>query len=123
MATAEKPAAEPTKEKEVKKEEEEEDSDDDMPELETTGAPGEGKQSRAEKKSRKAMQKLGMKPVTGINRVTIKKSKTVRTSLSLLTPMIGDALCRFCLSSRSPRFSRAPLLTPTSFSVMRRSRT
>jgi len=81
MATAEKPAAaEPTKEKEIKKEgEEEEDSDDDMPELETAGAGGEegGKQSRAEKKSRKAMQKLGMKPVSGINRVTIKKSKTI----------------------------------------------
>lgn len=76
-ATAEK-AAEPTKEKEVKKDEEEEDSDDDMPELETAGAAGESKQSRAEKKSRKAMQKLGMKPVSGISRVTLKKSKTVR---------------------------------------------
>ena len=36
-----------------------------------------GKQSRSEKKSRKAMQKLGMKPVSNINRVTIKKSKNV----------------------------------------------
>lgn len=27
------------------------------------------------------MQKLGMKPVTGVSRVTIKKSKNVRTSL------------------------------------------
>eukprot|EP00965_Chrysotila_dentata_P056927 1889083-Pleurochrysis_carterae.AAC.1 len=33
------------------------------------------KQSRSEKKSRKAMQKLGMKPVPGIMRVTVKKSK------------------------------------------------
>jgi NAC domain len=37
-----------------------------------------GKQSRSEKKSRKAMQKLGMKPVPGVSRVTIKKSKNVR---------------------------------------------
>merc|ERR1712031_40024 len=42
---------------------------------------GEGgsrsKQTRSEKKSRKAMQKLGMKPVTGIMRVTVKKSKNI----------------------------------------------
>jgi len=37
-----------------------------------------GKQSRSEKKSRKAMQKLGMKPVPGVSRVSIKKSKNVR---------------------------------------------
>lgn len=33
--------------------------------------------NRAEKKSRKMMQKLGMKPVPGILRVTVKKSKNV----------------------------------------------
>lgn len=35
--------------------------------------------SRAEvkKKSRKAMLKLGMKPVTGVSRVTIKRTKNV----------------------------------------------
>lgn len=38
---------------------------------------GRNKQSRSEKKSRKAMQKLGMKPVAGIARVQIKKSKNV----------------------------------------------
>jgi nascent polypeptide-associated complex subunit alpha len=39
---------------------------------------GEGaKQNRSEKKSRKAMQKLGMRPVPGILRVTVKKSKNV----------------------------------------------
>lgn len=43
------------------------------------GGPG-GKQSRSEKKSRKAMQKLGMKPVPNITRVTIKKSKNVNSS-------------------------------------------
>lgn len=63
------------------------DSDDEMPELETpegeTGedggadAAGRGKQNRSEKKSRKAMQKLGMKPVPGIIRVTVKKSKNI----------------------------------------------
>lgn len=44
------------------------------------GQPGEGgrsKQSRSEKKSRKAMLKLGMKPITGVSRVTVKKSKNV----------------------------------------------
>merc|ERR1712188_199946 len=38
---------------------------------------GKGKQSRSEKKSRKAMAKLGMKPVPGIMRVTVKKSKNI----------------------------------------------
>ncbi|TQD85883.1 hypothetical protein C1H46_028583 [Malus baccata] len=35
------------------------------------------KQSRSEKKSRKAMLKLGMKPVTGVSRVTIKRTKNI----------------------------------------------
>ena len=39
---------------------------------------GDGKKSsRGEKKFKKAMTKLGMKPVTGINRVTIKKAKSL----------------------------------------------
>merc|ERR1712091_352064 len=56
-----------------------EDSDEDMPEMEDGDgeAGGKGKQSRSEKKSRKAMQKLGMKPVPGIIRVTVKKSKNI----------------------------------------------
>jgi nascent polypeptide-associated complex subunit alpha len=37
----------------------------------------DSKQNRNEKKSRKAMQKLGMRPVPGILRVTVKKSKNV----------------------------------------------
>merc|ERR1711966_413696 len=66
---------------EVRDDEEEEDStDDDMPEMED-GDDGEGKgrskQSRSEKKSRKAMQKLGMRPIPGIVRVTVKKSKNI----------------------------------------------
>uniref|UniRef100_A0A7S1TCE8 NAC-A/B domain-containing protein n=1 Tax=Compsopogon caeruleus TaxID=31354 RepID=A0A7S1TCE8_9RHOD len=38
---------------------------------------GEVKHSRAEKKSRKALQKLGLKLVTGVSRVTVKKSKNI----------------------------------------------
>eukprot|EP00937_MAST-01D_sp_MAST-1D-sp2_P002961 g2961.t1 len=62
------------------------DSDDEMPELEETTAAADGdaeesgkggKQNRSEKKSRKAMQKLGMRPVPGIVRVTVKKSKNI----------------------------------------------
>merc|ERR1712205_155581 len=57
-----------------------ESTDDDMPEMED-GEDGESKgrskQSRSEKKSRKAVQKLGMKPVPGIVRVTVKKSKNI----------------------------------------------
>ena len=36
---------------------------------------GEVKYSRAEKKSRKALQKLGLKTVSGVTRVTVKKNK------------------------------------------------
>merc|ERR1712205_78416 len=58
---------------------EEDSTDEDMPEMEEGegDASGKGKQSRSEKKSRKAMQKLGMKPVPGIVRVTVKKSKNI----------------------------------------------
>merc|ERR1712001_692895 len=38
---------------------------------------GKVKQNRQEKKARKAMQKLGMKPVPGIVRVTVKKAKNI----------------------------------------------
>merc|ERR1711924_328802 len=59
---------------------ESDDTDDDMPEMED-GEDGESKgrseQSRSEKKSRKATQKLDMKPVPGIVRVTVKKSKNI----------------------------------------------
>ena len=41
------------------------------------GAGEDSKQNRNEKKSRKAMQKLGMRPVGGVLRVTVKKSKNV----------------------------------------------
>merc|ERR1711872_1055021 len=72
------------------------DSDDSMPELEeqdpgtqsqqaavaaaagiTEEPVSKSKQSRSEKKARKAMSKLGLKPVTGVSRVTIRKSKNI----------------------------------------------
>ena len=55
------------------------DDDDDMPDLEGEGEgdSARAKQSRSEKKSRKAVQKLGMKPVPGVMRVTVKKSKNI----------------------------------------------
>jgi nascent polypeptide-associated complex subunit alpha len=53
--------------------------DDEPPALEEDGddttMEGGGKQNRAEKKARKALSKLGLKPVSGISRVTIKKAK------------------------------------------------
>merc|ERR1719444_560777 len=66
-----------------------EDTDDDMPNLEDPENKGgdegdesdekgdKGKQNRSEKKARKAMQKLGMKQVAGICRVTVKKAKNI----------------------------------------------
>ncbi|GMI71638.1 nascent polypeptide-associated complex subunit alpha-like protein 2 [Hibiscus trionum] len=54
-----------------------EDDDDDDKEDDAQGADGSSKQSRSEKKSRKAMLKLGMKPVTGVSRVTIKRAKNI----------------------------------------------
>jgi len=73
----------PTNTKATVEEEESSSDDEDVPALENAApAAGEaadkgGKQSRSEKKSRKAMQKLGMKPVTGIVRVVLRKSKTI----------------------------------------------
>mmetsp|Transcript_20953 Transcript_20953/g.27176 ORF Transcript_20953/g.27176 Transcript_20953/m.27176 type:complete len:234 (+) Transcript_20953:168-869(+) len=84
-------------EPELDEDEDDDDDDDDVPELDevdqvedvppagaddaAAGAGGEdgtkGKQNRSEKKNRKAMQKLGMKTVTNIMRVTVKKSKNI----------------------------------------------
>lgn len=57
---------------------ESDDSDDDVPELEGAENPGKGKQSRGEKKTRKALQKLGLKTVDGITKVTVRKGRQVR---------------------------------------------
>jgi len=84
------PAAEPVARIE---DDEDEDSDDTIPELEDAGNAttqlgggatvlpvdmvSKAKQSRGEKKARKIMSKLGLKPVQGVNRVTIRKSKNI----------------------------------------------
>ena len=74
-------------------------SDDSIPELEDTAGAGgnqtqganpvaaaaglaedlvsKAKQSRGEKKARKIMSKLGLKQVTGVSRVTIRKAKNI----------------------------------------------
>ncbi|KAL5228003.1 hypothetical protein ABZP36_016268 [Zizania latifolia] len=72
----EEPTIEDDDDEEDDDDDEEDDKDDDV---EGTGgdASGRSKQSRSEKKSRKAMQKLGMKSITGVSRVTIKKSKNI----------------------------------------------
>ncbi|VAH68840.1 unnamed protein product [Triticum turgidum subsp. durum] len=62
--------------------EDEDEKDDD--DVEGGDASGRSRQTRSEKKSRKAMEKLGMKVITGVNCVTIKKSKTVTFVLSKL---------------------------------------
>uniref|UniRef100_A0A1B6CX80 NAC-A/B domain-containing protein n=1 Tax=Clastoptera arizonana TaxID=38151 RepID=A0A1B6CX80_9HEMI len=65
------------------------DSDDSIPELEEAAGSASGpggipidmvskaKQSRGEKKARKIMSKLGLKPIQGVSRVTIRKSKNI----------------------------------------------
>lgn len=55
-------------------------SGDEMPNLENADTKFDAdkmKLSRSEKKARKAMQSLGMKPVSGVLRVTVKRSKNV----------------------------------------------
>ncbi|XP_052893137.1 nascent polypeptide-associated complex subunit alpha isoform X2 [Anopheles moucheti] len=64
-------------------------TEDSIPELEDAAAAttqlsagdipdiSKAKQSRGEKKARKIMSKLGLKPVQGVNRVTIRKSKNI----------------------------------------------
>ncbi|CAD6201678.1 unnamed protein product [Miscanthus lutarioriparius] len=72
---------EDVKEGEDEDEDEDDDDDDDDDEADEgelgAGATEGTKQSRSEKKSRKAMMKLGMKPVTGVTRITIKRAKNI----------------------------------------------
>ncbi|ESQ45588.1 hypothetical protein EUTSA_v10010701mg [Eutrema salsugineum] len=70
------PIVEDVKDDEEDDDDDEEDEDDDA-DADAQGVSGNSKQSRSEKKSRKAMLKLGMKPVTGVSRVTIKRTKNV----------------------------------------------
>ncbi|KAI4323625.1 hypothetical protein L6164_023217 [Bauhinia variegata] len=73
-----KPVVEDDDEEEDEDEEDEdEDKDDDGDDHQDGDASGRSKQSRSEKKSRKAMLKLGMKPIPGVSRVTVKKSKNI----------------------------------------------
>ena len=54
------------------------DSEDEMPTLENAGQDEHGKKlNRNESKARKAMLKLGMTPIEGVFRVTVKRSKSV----------------------------------------------
>ena len=85
------------------------------------GADG-SKQSRSEKKSRKAMLKLGLKPVTGVSRVTIKRTKNVSCTYIALCDLCKCAASNqiiFCLryffSSQNLMCSRAQILRPTSY--------
>ncbi|KAK6936606.1 Nascent polypeptide-associated complex subunit alpha-like, UBA domain [Dillenia turbinata] len=95
---SDEPVVEDVKEDEHDDDEDDDDDDDDEDDKEEDGSPGvctstivrpalivindagageSSKQSRSEKKSRKAMLKLGMKPVTGVSRVTIKRTKNI----------------------------------------------
>ncbi|KAL9267079.1 Nascent polypeptide-associated complex subunit alpha-like protein [Drosera capensis] len=67
---------EDVKEEEDEHEHDDDDLDDDEDEK-PDGTTEGSKQSRSEKKIRKAMLKLGMKPVTGVSRVTIKRTKNM----------------------------------------------
>jgi len=83
------------------------------------------KQSRSEKKSRKAMLKLGLKPVTGVSRVTIKRTKNVSHCIySCFFCNLSErwmafnqiVLCfRFFFSSQNLMSSRVQILRPMSY--------
>ncbi|XP_061364050.1 nascent polypeptide-associated complex subunit alpha-like protein 2 [Gastrolobium bilobum] len=71
------PVVEDDDEKDEADDDEDDEDDDDDKEDGDQGATDGSKQSRSEKKSRKAMLKLGLKPVTGVSRVTIKRTKNI----------------------------------------------
>lgn len=58
-------------------EEEDKAGDEDNEDDGAEGGEGGGRQNRNEKKSRKAILKLGMKAVPGVQRVTVKKNKSI----------------------------------------------
>merc|ERR1712192_359173 len=70
----------------------EESTDEDMPDMDDgeVDASGKPKQSRSEKKSRKAMAKLGMKPVPGIIRVTVEQFKAAQPGAEALAEKIEE---------------------------------
>ncbi|XP_020221304.1 nascent polypeptide-associated complex subunit alpha-like protein 2 isoform X1 [Cajanus cajan] len=63
--------------KDITDEDDDDDEDDKDDDDDAQGGTEGSKQSRSEKKSRKAMLKLGLKPVTGVSRVTIKRTKNI----------------------------------------------
>ncbi|XP_057951279.1 nascent polypeptide-associated complex subunit alpha-like protein 2 isoform X2 [Malania oleifera] len=71
------PVVEDVKDDDHDEDEDDDDDEDDEKDNGDQGANGSSKQSRSEKKSRKAMLKLGMKHVTGVSRVTIKRTKNI----------------------------------------------
>lgn len=94
------------------------------------GANESSKQSRSEKKSRKAMLKLGMKPVTGVSRVTIKRTKNVSFYLVVFLdnqfPCDGSRFTevflffRYCFSSQNLMSLKAHILRPISYLARQR---
>ena len=68
----EPPKVEPPKAEPAKTEDPKPKAEEPMPELESATA-GAKKPNKSEKKCKKALSKLGMKPVAGINRVTLKR--------------------------------------------------
>ncbi|XP_019437306.1 PREDICTED: nascent polypeptide-associated complex subunit alpha-like protein 2 isoform X3 [Lupinus angustifolius] len=71
------PVVEDVKDDDKDEGDDDEDEDDDDEDDGALGGTEGSKQSRSEKKSRKAMLKLGLKPVTGVSRVTINRTKNV----------------------------------------------
>jgi hypothetical protein len=96
-------------------ESDEDSDDDDIPDLEEEGVVQPGfvphdiakMQSRGEKKARKAMAKLGLKHVPGINRVTIRRPKNVRAHLQCMRGVCDRSEGWIvCLSSPDVPFTR-----------------
>ena len=54
----------------------------------------QSKQSKLERKSRKAVAKLGLKPITGVTRVTLRRQKSyqVRLRMFFLLTVISDSI-------------------------------
>jgi nascent polypeptide-associated complex subunit alpha len=70
------------------------DSDDDMPELASAPVveePEEKGSSRGEKKARKAISKMGLKQIEGVERVTMKKSKNIMFVVAKADVFTGGA--------------------------------
>ena len=85
----------------------------------------ENKQSKLERKSRKAVAKLGLKPITGVTRVTLRRQKSyqvrvlcVRPSRALSSPSPPAAPTIALTHSRSSSSLRPTFLNPPSATPM-----